>query len=129
MKKSGLSPKFAIGATSLLAVFVILSLLAFAMLTYTTAQNDERLALKTAAATTAYYQLRSAAEATLAQALTCLAAEDWPGLNQLGVTHTPQAEGTELVWEQQGDNGKVLSYRVVVRDSGELLRNTYIVTE
>lgn len=56
---------FGAGASSILLIFVVLSLVTFGILSYTTARSDYRLAQKLADSTTAYYTACNQAEQEL----------------------------------------------------------------
>lgn len=63
---------FGAGSSSVLLIFVVLSLVTFGVLSYTTAKADHKLAEKLAENTTAYYTACNQAEARLAELQTTL---------------------------------------------------------
>ena len=65
-KKSGLSFSSGIGSSSILVIYVILSLVSFATLSIVSANADYKLSKKVLDRTTAYYEAEGQAQAALA---------------------------------------------------------------
>lgn len=129
MKSKGSSPGFPIGAVSLLGAFVILSLLAFAMLAYTTAENDFVLAEDTAAAVEDYYTARNSLEADMAQALELWSSGNYEAVEEMGIEVREQGGQRVFTLERPVDQRRDLVCQVTLRESGDFEKKIYIVTE
>ncbi|MEG0874350.1 MAG: hypothetical protein RSB05_03100 [Clostridiales bacterium] len=129
MNQRKISINIGIGTTSLLAVFVILCIVAFAILTFSTAENDKALAEKTANATTEYYVAQSVAEENLAQAVNYIALGDATKVKNLGIIRESVNNGILLKWSTPVNPKKNLLYEVLVKPNGKIVRNTHTVME
>ncbi|MDO4542423.1 MAG: hypothetical protein Q4C00_06325 [Bacillota bacterium] len=127
MKKINMPSGFALGATSLLGAFVILSLLAFALLTYTTGANDRALAERTAAVSGDYYNARSKVEVELADTAAEIAAGAAQDLEHIvGV----DSGNLEILIKEAVDEKRYVVCEALFDESGNILRKKiYTMTE
>lgn len=91
-----------IGAVSILAVFVLLSLTTLGALSLVSARADQRLSERTAQAATAYYQADGRAEERLAEALDLArAGGDWTAaLEATGYACAPTDAGVQVTYQE-----------------------------
>lgn len=129
MKSRTSSIGFPIGAVSLLGAFVILSLLAFAMLAYTTAENDMVLAEETAAAAEDYYSARSSLEKDMVKALELWADGDYETVENMGVEVLSQGGQRFFSLKRPVDKRRVMVWQGTLTETGSLEKKIYIVTE
>lgn len=97
---------FGVGVMSLLAVFVVLCLTTFAVLSLVSARSDRALSQKNADATTSYYAADAQAERQLQKLAEHMKAEDWKEAVQeagfsLDVTDTARVSYAIALNEQQ----------------------------
>ena len=122
MKKERYGINLGVGSTSLLAIFVILCLIAFGALSFATAKADVKLAEKTAAVVTFYYDAENEAEEilfSLANSVKTGTLEDTLAAND--GAYQSVAGGFAVVFEVPIDDKKALRYEATIAPSGEVL--------
>lgn len=117
------------GSTSLLAMFVILSLIAFSVLSYSSAKNDEEMAERTAASISSYYAAQNQGEEILAKAISAYDRGDTGALSDLGVTAEASEGGVVFQWQVPFSQGKILVYDVTYAGDTSINRNTKVIME
>lgn len=104
------SPGMSVGSSSILAIFVILALTTFSMLTLLTANADYKLSQKVATSTVEYYEADGLAEEELSKIDAIVVAEEEP-------FSALKAAGYDV---ETKDDGYLVSYVSPINDAKQL---------
>jgi uncharacterized protein (UPF0333 family) len=101
------------GVVSLSVILVVLTIAAFALLTYVSANSDYKLSVKAAENVTAYYAAETAANRTLETAATIIGTAGWQDkLADMGCTVSDTTAGYTISFSQPVDAHKTLEVTV-----------------
>jgi len=117
------------GVPSIIAILVILVLVVFSALTFTTSNADLALSRKAAESTLSFYEADSAAEQRLAAVVEVVrTSENWEEvLTSDGFTVTREESGRAIAWTETIDDVRVLSIEIFAADDGNILRRVWQV--